>query len=187
MRLHSDTFSSGQVADLLGVSYPTVDYWLGNGDLPALVLPDSSHRRVARKGLIRFLLKKRMLQLLANPVLGWSPRVLVLGTGTRLASDLRECLAEEKVGVSYAGEMLEGGMLCERLDPLAVIFDFSLGRERVRRALLWLVHHRPWTKLVGLLYEDEMSLGDHAERMCDAILEHPFTAEDLAEALRPGE
>lgn len=50
-----DVFTTGQVADLCGVSPQVVIGWITDGYLPFYFVPGSSHRRVTKAELVKFM------------------------------------------------------------------------------------------------------------------------------------
>lgn len=53
--LKKDTYRTGEIAELLGVSIGTIHYWLEAGKIEYYTLPNSNHRRITKEHLINYL------------------------------------------------------------------------------------------------------------------------------------
>jgi len=182
-RLESELLSPTQVGSLLGLTRWRVAREIDQGRLPGHRTPDTNICWVHRTPLIRVLLQDRNWQALV--ALGWVPSVLVVGSGTRLASDTRTHLPE-KVQVHYASDLFSAGMMLARHEPFALAVDLSLGHRECVRALAWLKRDRPWVRRVSLGFQGEDILHEEVETLVDWPLIWPFQPQDLAQTVMEG-
>ena len=119
-------FTSHQVAQMLGVSLPTVGNWAKAGKLIAHRTP-GGHRRIPRAELLRFLREHDfpIPEGLEEPTL--TRRVLIVDGGMDFGAILAEYLTiNHDYNVKQADDGFTAGWLCSEYQPSIVIIDMDI-------------------------------------------------------------
>ena len=119
-------FTSHQVAQMLGVSLPTVGNWAKAGKLTAHRTP-GGHRRIPRAELLRFLHEHGfpIPQGLEEPSV--KRRVLIVDGGMDFGDILAEYLTiNHDYDVKQAEDGFSAGWLCSQYQPRVVIVDMDI-------------------------------------------------------------
>ncbi len=122
----SQTFSTGRIAKLCGVSIATVQKWIDAGEIPSYWLPvTNSERRVTREDLLTFMRRYGI----PTGELDESARtycVLVAGVEGKAEALVKRAFenAKKDVEVRVCNEAAELLLLIGELIPDAIVFDY---------------------------------------------------------------
>ena len=123
-----DVFTTGQTADICGVSMRTVSKWCDAGDIDHYKIPPGNDRRIPRESLIRFLYENRMPQVEYvdyNPVVN----IAAVTEDEKLYDALHDELDLAKNKIAIISSFFAFGVHIGQHFPDVVIFDFSEGQK----------------------------------------------------------
>ncbi len=167
--------TTGQIADLLQVTIPTVKRWIRDGHMHAFVTA-GGHHRVTEQELRRFRAAHRMPTADAE-----RRRVLIVDDDAQLLATLSEGFAvDARYDVETAADGYEGLIRIGRFQPDLLLLDLCLpgldGFQVCRKVRQELGTDR--IKIVAMTgYVDDTARARILETGADAFLEKPF---DLA-------
>lgn len=158
---HTDTLTTGQVADICQVGISTVTQWLEDGQIPHFWLParhgtrKKRERRVYREDLAAFLVKCGNFRAAERVRPGsLAAGVLVLATARPWFDQLAAQVGEQ-FKLHYAYLVIEAGAICARVQPRLAVIDFSISRADAQAVAGWLRRQEPRPLIAALLPEDQ--------------------------------
>lgn len=122
--LHKNVFTTGEVADVCGISQQTVIRCFDTGKLKGFRVPGSRFRRIPRDALIQFM-KANNISL--DQLQVGKKRVLVVDDDPAILEMLVELLEREgRFEVQTASTGFDAGMRCKEFRPDVIILDYML-------------------------------------------------------------
>lgn len=116
-------YTTHQVAQLLGVSIPTVCNWCDSGHLRAHRTP-GGHRRIARRELQGFI-DRRGLEVSLGPS-NQRPRILIVDDERDFSEMLRDYLHIKEFDVEIAESGFQAGMTVAKFQPDLILMDIMM-------------------------------------------------------------
>jgi len=152
----SAALTTGQLANLMGVTTKTVIAWIDKLSLPAYRLPGSRERRIPVRDALQFARAHRLdCEALAHHarrqgLIPLSPSVLLASDNPSLVMPLSAARLE----VTVAGNPIQCGLVIAHHFFDAAVIDASLGMAHVRDLAALLATEAPDTLLALLANED---------------------------------
>jgi hypothetical protein len=149
-------FSTGQIAQVLGVAPRTVNKWFDGGFLKGYRLPDLtgkhlSDRRVSRESLLEFM-REREIPLTGTGLF----RVLLVGTDKRLEEAIAGVFGDT-ICLRSAVSVFSAGLSCAGSVPDLVVLDMGLGKACVLDVMLAMSSGGRPARVVLLANEDDQA------------------------------
>jgi excisionase family DNA binding protein len=121
---HQELFSTGEAAQICGVSQQTIIRCFDKGELEGFRVPGSRFRRIPRAALLRFMHAHDMpTDAIESPV----RRVLVVDDDDAILDALVDFFApDERFEITTASTGYDAGVLTERFRPHVILLDYAL-------------------------------------------------------------
>ena len=183
-----NTYSTGYVAKLLGVTNKTIVKWIRERGLKAFQLPGGEHFRIRKEELIKFLKANNVpVPKEISPRTGKS-RVLVIDDDKNMVSAIKRILINDgsfEVDAAYDG--FDGGLKINTFKPDLVLLDIKMpgidGLEVLKR-----IKENPETKHIRVIivsaYLDD-DIGQKVKELGgDGVIDKPFKKEELLKKIK---
>ena len=122
-----NTFSTGYVAKLLGVTNKTIVKWIREKGLNAFQLPGGEHYRIRKEELIKFLkINNVPVPKEIAPRIG-KPRILIIDDDENMCFAIKRILVNDgsfEVDVAFDG--FDGGLKINTFKPDLVLLDIKM-------------------------------------------------------------
>jgi len=179
-------FTTGEAAEVCGVSQQTIIRCFDNGRLQGFRVPGSRFRRIPRADLLRFMRENEI----PLGILGAARRTaLLVDDDLDLSRRIGEAFADDDVWrVITVPTALEAGVALERHEPDVVVFDAGMGDLDADRVCDLLRREKRFD-LVRVVFTG--SAGDEERlrvaRHCGAlVLKKPFELQEFRRLLQNG-
>lgn len=178
-------FTSGEVAQICGVSADTVSRWFDAGQIDGYRLGPGGDRRIPYESLRKFMLDRGIpLERLEEN----EQRVLLVDDDPYYLDTIPAMLSKHgDYEISVASTGFDAGTLVAEKNPSLVILDIQLS-DMDGRMVCERIKSRPETRDTRILaisgYLDDAEADALKEYGFDAYLKKPFTAEELLEQVR---
>lgn len=176
-------YTTGEVADMIEVTRPTVRHWCDSGLLKCHLIAGTSHRRIRHRDLVSFFRAHNMsalIDLIATP----AKTVLLVGCNPQLPGQLAQALGEGW-NVRAVGNHFEAGEAVARVVPGYGVLDLA-DREESTKLALQLAHHSGMF-LVGLTYEGQPIQFKEERQPFQHLIPHWSTPKTIAARIRAGQ
>jgi excisionase family DNA binding protein len=176
--MDGDTFSTGEVAELIGCCRATVVRLIAQGHIQAIRRASKAfHRRVSRFEMIRYLLKHGMRDRARE--LGWKPLLALCSVSDDMRRRLTELVQHNLNPVACDSTFsIPFGPA-----PVAVVIDVANGRAFARKDARVAKERWPNCRVAAVCYDDEATFADPISDCCDLVFMPPHNVEQIAEAL----
>jgi excisionase family DNA binding protein len=176
-----DSYTTGEVARVCGVTKRTVIQWIDSGKLKGYRIPGSKHRRVSADALRTFLRTYKIPAYADTP----RRRILIVDDDVDLQELLKDAL-RERYDIEVAGSALEAASRLPVFQPDLVLLDIRLpdvsGLEVCR-------HFQGYTRsrrvpiLTMSAYGSELDPMDVRRSGADAFLPKPLRIPELRQRI----
>ena len=175
-----DVLSTSQIAELLSVSPRTVTKWFDSGQLRGWRVPSQSgktgsgHRRVSLRGLLDFIHKHQMNELMDRVRALFPRRIILCGCSNLLVHAIAPVFGTDIVEVNDTYS-LSSELHLNLHSEMYIIIDLrTLGRGHGSQAALSVRRDAEQAVIIGLLAEDETKSLEMMEFGFNHVLQHPI-------------
>ena len=183
-----NTYSTGYVAKLLGVTNKTIVKWIRERGLKAFQLPGGEHFRIRKEELIKFLKANNVpVPKEISPRTG-KLRILIIDDDENMCSAIKRILVNDgsfEVDVAYDG--FDGGLKINTFKPDLVLLDIKMpgidGLEVLKR-----IKENPDTLQIKVVIVSALLNDDISQRVKEldgnGTLKKPFKKEELLKKIK---
>lgn len=172
------TYTTGDIAKIIGVNFRTVIRWIQRGELKGYKLPGRGDHRVTQDDLLEFMQEHDIPVPVA---LKKEKRILVVDDDPAMAAAIERVLKRDKWQVEVAHNGFDAGLKLLSFDPMIMTLDLSMpkldGMEVIRSVRQSKETHQP--KILVISGLDVLKLQQAVEQGADAYLEKPFDNQAL--------
>lgn len=174
-------FTTGDVAEICGVTLRTVINWIRQGKLKAYRLPGArGDNRVEKQVLLEFLRRNRLPvpDYLHDPLIEPTSAALVVDDDPLMAKSIARILRKTGMSIHIADSGFEAGRLYSQLDPKIMTLDLSMpGMDGFE--VLSQLRERSRTRIIVISALPDNELKRAKALGADAVLTKPFDTEQL--------
>ncbi|MCK5707459.1 MAG: response regulator [Candidatus Aureabacteria bacterium] len=183
-----NTFSTGYVAKLLGVTNKTIVKWIREKGLNAFQLPGGEHYRIRKEELIKFLkINNVPVPKEIAPRIG-KPRILIIDDDENMCFAIKRILVNDgsfEVDVAFDG--FDGGLKINTFKPDLVLLDIKMpgidGIEVLKR-----IKENPDTLQIKVVIISAFINNDISQKIKeldgDGVIKKPFKKEELLKKIK---
>ncbi len=175
--------TTGDVAELCGVSFRTVTRWIQRGALNAFKLPGRGDHRIPRADLMQFLHDQQMP--IPDELRPEERRVVVADRDSRRAEAIRRALVKRGLVPLVVGSAFHAGVAAAAFRPAALIVDLGLPGLGGETALSVLRGEASLSAvpLLALREAGGRAASNGGRAVADVVLRSDAGAEEVAEAV----
>jgi len=189
MKYKNKVFTTGEVAELCGVTLRTVVNWINKGKLPAYKLPGTrGDNRIRAPELISFMQENGIpLPEILNPATQDKIQtpdidILIIDDERAMAGAISRILEREGYKVARAHDGFEGGIMFNQHQPKAVTLDLQMPRMD-GFAVLSQLKSASNTKVIVISGSNETALNKARSLGADAVIKKPFENTELIQTV----
>ncbi|WP_415887263.1 response regulator [Neptuniibacter sp. QD37_6] len=174
------TYTSGDVAQICGVSLRTVIRWIEKGELKGFKLPGRGNNRVSEDNLLKFL-KAHDIPLPEELAAPGDNLILIVDDEPAAARAIQRVLRGAGYETQIAVNGFEAGSLLTQLKPAVMTLDLNMPGLNGEDVISYVRHsdHLISTRIVVISGTSEAELERAVKHGADCYLSKPYANSDL--------